>query len=98
MNCTVPVAAAGVIAAVSVTVVPWATGEAGVVVSVVLVAVAAMGTLSTGVAVRGVAWDTPPMSNAPPAVTPAVTPAATATATARDPDESRVRNLFLRTM
>src|SRR5918997_2126211 len=42
MNCTVPTAVDGVMVAVSITGVPWATMEAGDVVSTVLVAVAAL--------------------------------------------------------
>jgi hypothetical protein len=40
LNCTVPTAVAGITVAIRVTVVPWDTGEAGFVVSAVLVAVA----------------------------------------------------------
>lgn len=47
LNCTVPAAAAGVTVAICVTAVPWATGEAGDVVSAVLVAAGPGGEAAT---------------------------------------------------
>ena len=49
LNCTVPVAVAGVIVAVSVTGVPWATGDAGDVASSVPVATAPVAAVATKV-------------------------------------------------
>jgi hypothetical protein len=89
LNCTVPVATAGVTVAVSVRGVPCGTGEAEPVVSAVLVAVAWL--LLAG----GARLNTLPVGDVPPVASNAVAITAAATTT---PVASSVKDLVLRTI